>query len=131
MALTDGEYGMEKKTGRKNPGNAKIPRYYPLGGEQAIQMLALLADKDDSPAEEIAKISAQIYCNISVEKTVSSVYRSLDGIAIEDCWDASGRQRGGGYRDEFDVAYDMISEVFSPYLHQIEEYHRLVNTLRN
>ncbi|MGE0074217.1 MAG: hypothetical protein AB7S52_03270 [Sphaerochaetaceae bacterium] len=96
MAPTCGEFGAEKKTGWKSSENEKTSCYYPLSGEQAVQVLAILADKDEGLAEKIAKLSAQIYCDVSPDRTASLVYRSLDGIAVENCWDASGRQHGGG-----------------------------------
>ncbi|PKL27605.1 MAG: hypothetical protein CVV46_10575 [Spirochaetae bacterium HGW-Spirochaetae-2] len=116
---------MEKKSRRKGAESGDAPRMYPLKGEQALQVLAILADTDEVFAKEISKVSARIYCHVSVEDVASSVYNALDGIAIEDCWDASGRQRGGGYRDEFDVAYDMVSDAFSPFLYQIGEFHQV------
>ncbi|HKM07753.1 MAG TPA: hypothetical protein VJ869_12285 [Sphaerochaeta sp.] len=114
---------MGKSTSQKGSEAVEKPKSYPLSGGQALQVLRMLANRSAEFAKEIAEISASIFCDVSVEDVASSVYDALNALSVEDCWDASGRQRGGGYRDEFDVADEMIREAFSPFTHQIDSFH--------
>ena len=83
----------------------------------------MLANRSAELAKEIVEVSALIFCDVSVEDVASSVFDALNDLSVEDCWDASGRQRGGGYRDEFDVADEMIGEAFSSFIHKIDRFH--------
>jgi len=114
---------MGKSTSRKPSTGVGTPKSFPLSGAQALQVLRMLADRNAEIAKEIAEVSALVFCDVSVEDVASSVYDALNELSAEDCWAASGRQRGGGYRDEFDVADDMIGEAFSPFTHQIDTFH--------
>ena len=114
---------MEKANSRKRSTGVETPKSYPLSGEQALRVLRMLADENAEIAKEIEKISALVFCDVSVEDVASSVYDVLNGLSAEDCWAVSGRQREGGYRDEFDVADDMINEAFFPFMHQIDTFH--------
>jgi hypothetical protein len=101
-----------------------IPRRHLLSGSQARQVLNELAEKDATIAREIERLSSLIFCDVSVEQVASSVFLALDGIDIEECWNASGKQRGGGYRDEFDVADEMIMEALFPFKHEIDVFYQ-------
>ncbi|MGB4406418.1 MAG: hypothetical protein WBI82_06130 [Sphaerochaeta sp.] len=118
-----GDESMGKSTSRKPSTDVEMPKSYPLSGAQALQVLGMLADRNAEIAKEIAEVSALVFCDVSVEDVASSVYDALDELSAEDCWAASGRQREGGYRDEFDVADDMIREAFSPFTFQIDTFH--------
>ncbi len=115
---------MGKSTSQKGSTGVGTPKTYPLSGEQALQVLRMLAARNAEIAKEIAEISALVFCDVSVEDVASEVFDALDELSAEDCWAASGRQRGGGYRDEFDVADDMIREAFSPFTFQIDTFHQ-------
>ncbi|MDY0290171.1 MAG: hypothetical protein RBR15_15195 [Sphaerochaeta sp.] len=99
------------------------PTTYPLSGEQALQVLRILSQRSVAIAKEIAEVSALVFCDVSVEDVASSVFDVLDELAVEDCWSKAGRQRGG-YRDQYDVADEMICEAFSPFIQQIDAFHR-------
>ncbi len=114
---------MVKSTSRKSSTGVKALKSYPLSGDQALEVLRLLAERNPDFAKEIAEVSALVFCDISVEDVASSVYDALNGLSAEDCWDASGRQRGGGYRDQYDVADEMINEAFSPFTYQIDAFY--------
>jgi len=115
---------MGKSTSQKGSKAVGKPKSYPLSGEQALQVLQILANRNAEFAKEIAEVSALVFCDVSVEDVASSVFDALNELSVEDCWDASGRQRGGGYRDEFDVANEMVEEAFSPFTHQINMFHQ-------
>ena len=115
---------MGKSTNQKTSKADGTPKSYPLSGEQALQVLHVLANRNAEMAKEIAEVSALVFCDVSVEDVASSVYDALNDLAVEDCWDASGRQRGGGYRDEYEVADEMIEEAFSPFTYQIDAFYR-------
>lgn len=101
-----------------------IPRRHLLSGSQARQVLNELAEKDATIAKEIERLSAMVFNDVSVDQVASSVFLALDGIDVEECWNASGKQRGGGYRDEFDVADEMIMDALHPFTHQIEVFYQ-------
>lgn len=101
-----------------------IPRRHLLSGSQARQVLNELAEKDATIAKEIERLSAMVFNDVSVDQVASSVFLALDGIDVEECWNASGKQRGGGYRDEFDVADKMIMDALHPFTHQIEVFYQ-------
>ncbi len=65
-----------------------------------------------------------VFNDVSVEQVASSVFLALDGIDIEECWNASGKQWGGGYRDEVDVADDMIMEALFPFEQKIDVFYK-------
>jgi hypothetical protein len=115
---------MGKSTDQNHSTAEGILKSYPLSGEQALQVLRMLANRNVGFAKEIAEASALVFCDVSMEHVASAVYEVLNGLSAEDCWDSSGRQRGG-YRDEFDVADDMIREAFSPFIHQIDMFHQI------
>lgn len=114
---------MGKSTGQNHSTVARMPKSYPLSGGQALQVLRILANRNAEFAKQIAEVSALVFCDVSVEHVASEVYEALNELSAEDCWASSGRKRGG-YRDEFDVADDMIEEAFSPFLHQIDMFHQ-------
>ena len=116
---------MGKSPSQNHSTGVETPKLYPLSGAQALQVLRMLASRNAEIAKEIAELSALVFCDVSVEDVASLVYDALNDLSAEDCWAASGRQRGGGYRDEFDVANDMIEEAFSPFTHQIDTFHQI------
>nr|WP_321261414.1 hypothetical protein [uncultured Sphaerochaeta sp.] len=107
-----------------NNKKTNIPRRHLLSGSQARQVLNELAEKDATIAKEIERLSAMVFNDVSVEQVASSVFRALDGIDIEECWNTSGKQWGGGYRDEFDVADDMIMEALFPFEQKIDVFYQ-------
>ncbi len=115
---------MGKSTSQKPSTGVEKPKSYPLSGEQALQVLRMLANKSAEFAKEISELSALVFCDVSVEDVSSSVYDALNELSVEDCWAGAGRQMGGGYRDDFDVADEMIEEAFSPFTHQIDSFHQ-------
>lgn len=115
---------MAKSTSQKSSTGVGKPKSYPLSGEQALQVLRMLASKSAEIAKDISELSALVFCNVAVEEVASAVYDALNELSAEDCWASAGRQMGGGYRDEFEVADEMIEEAFSPFTHQIETFHK-------
>ncbi len=107
----------------KNKKN-NISRRHLLNGSQALQVLNKLAEMDAIIAKEIERLSSLIFCDVRVEQVASSVFLALDGIDVEDCWNASGKQRGGGYRDEFAVADEMIMEALFPFEQKIDVFYQ-------
>ncbi len=115
---------MEKIPNKNTVKKIDIPRRHLLSGSQARQVLNELAELDTAIAKEIERLSAMVFNDVSVEQVASSVFLALDGIDIEECWNASGKQRGGGYRDEFDVADEIITEALFPFSHQIDLFYQ-------
>ncbi|WP_319757831.1 hypothetical protein [uncultured Sphaerochaeta sp.] len=115
---------MTKISNKNTVKKGGTSRRHLLSGSQARQVLNELAEKDATIAKEIERLSSLIFCDVSVEQVASSVFLALDGIDIEECWNASGKQWGGGYRDEFDVADDMIMEALFPFEQKIDVFYQ-------
>ena len=104
----------------KSEGSAKS---YPLSGVQALQVLSMLKQRHPELESEISELSSRVFNDICTEDVAQEVYSALNSLEAHDCWEASGRQWGGGYRDEYEVADEMVSEAFSPFLFQIDTFH--------
>jgi hypothetical protein len=104
----------------KSEGSAKS---YPLSGVQALQVLSMLKQRHPELESEISELSSRVFNDICTEDVAQEVYSALNSLEAHDCWEASGRQWGGGYRDEYEVADEMVSEAFSPFLFQINTFH--------
>ena len=104
----------------KSEGSAKS---YPLSGVQALQVLSMLKQRHPELESEISELSSRVFNDICTEDVAQEVYSALNSLEAHDCWEASGRQWDGGYRDEYEVADEMVSEAFSPFLFQIDTFH--------
>jgi len=104
----------------KSEGSAKS---YPLSGVQALQVLSMLKQRHPELESEISELSSRVFNDICTEDVAQEVYSALNSLEAHDCWEASGRQWDGGYRDEYEVADEMVSEAFSPFLFQINTFH--------
>jgi hypothetical protein len=104
----------------KSEGSAKS---YPLSGVQALQVLSMLKQRHPELESEISELSSRVFNDICTEDVAQEVYSALNSLEAHDCWEASGRQWGGGYRDEYEVADEMVGEAFSPFLFQINTFH--------
>lgn len=104
----------------KSEGSAKS---YPLSGVQALQVLSMLKQRHPELESEISELSSRVFNDICTEDVAQEVYSALNSLEAHDCWEASGRQWGGGYRDEYDVADEMVREAFSPFLFQLNTFH--------
>lgn len=114
---------MGKTTKRtKSAGTAKS---YPLSGEQALQVLSMLKQNHPELESEISQLSSGVFNDVSIEDVAQEVYYALNSLEAHDCWEASGRQWDGGYRDEYEVADEMVMEAFSPFLSQINTFHAI------
>lgn len=111
---------MEKRTTEKRTRSIDE-----LTGRQALQILRFLSQKNPDFAEAVNREADKLFKKVPVEEIADTVYRALNGIPVEDCWDTAGRQRGGGYLDVVDVADDMMRETVSRFSSEIDRYHRL------
>ena len=106
----------------KSEGSAKS---YPLSGVQALQVLSMLKQRHPELESEISELSSRVFNDICTEDVAQEVYSALNSLEAHDCWEASGRQWDGGYRDEYEVADEMVMEAFSPFLFQINTFHAI------
>jgi len=94
-----------------------------LDGHQALQILSMLVRKSASTAAAAARAADELFLQITPEEIGERLFNRLDSLEIEDCWDASGKQRGGGYLDPIDVAYDMMADVVNEFIYDMENMH--------
>jgi len=94
-----------------------------LDGHQALQILSVLVRKSASAAAAAARIADELFLQITPEEVGERLFLNLDNLEIEDCWDASGKQRGGRYLDPIDAAYDMMADVVEEFIYDMEKMH--------
>jgi len=109
----------------KRTKSSGIAKSYPLSGEQALQVLSMLRQNHPELESEISQLSSGVFNDVSIEDVAQEVYYALNSLEAHDCWEASGRQWDGGYRDEYEVADEMVMEAFSPFLFQINTFHAI------
>jgi len=96
-----------------------------LSGRQALYVLYVLAEKNTTFATAIMEEAKKVlFRPIQIEKVADHVCATLNGIPVEDCWDASGQQRDG-YHDITEVAADMLHEALSSFILEVGKYHRI------
>lgn len=96
-----------------------------LSGRQALYVLYVLAEKNTTFATAIMEETKKVlFRPIQIEKVADSVCATLNGIPVEDCWDASGKQRDG-YHDITEVAYEMLHDALQEFVAEVEKYHRV------
>ena len=103
--------------GKKIAGN--------LNGDQALRILYTLVSRDASIASAVGKEADVVISEVDPSGIADRLYDELCSLEIEDCWDASGPQRGGGYSDPIDVAYEMMEEVVRGYTSEMDQCRRL------
>jgi len=96
-----------------------------LDGSQALQILGVIVKKSASIAASVARAADELFLGITPEVVGQNLYRNLDLLDVEDCWDASGKQRGGGYLDPIDVAYDMMADVVEDFIIDMKNMHEI------
>jgi choline dehydrogenase-like flavoprotein len=94
-----------------------------LDGHQALQILSALVKKSASTAAAAARAADELFARIIPDEIGESLFQNLDNLEVEDCWDASGKQRGGGYLDPIDVAYDMMGDVVEDFISDMTKMH--------
>lgn len=94
-----------------------------LSGEEALVVLNVLVDRDPVLAAVVLQEVKEVLNRPSVIKEVSDkVYRAIYSLQIEDCWNRSGGQMGGGYNEPSEVAHEMVEEVIDRFLLQLKKY---------
>jgi hypothetical protein len=96
-----------------------------LDGSQALQILGVIVNESSSIAASVARAADELFLGITPEDVGQTLFRNLDLLDVEDCWDASGKQRGGGYLDPIDVAYDMMAEVVEDCIIDMKNMHEI------
>jgi len=95
-----------------------------LTGEQAMEVVRRLANRKGVIAEAVAATAKGVLADVDIEAIGVEVFSVLDLIDVQDCWDRSGASRDG-YKDEVDVATEIIEEELQPFFDQVDRYHEL------
>ena len=95
-----------------------------LNAEELRSVLKLLCE-DSEIAEKVAFIANKNICKVNIEEVAADVFDALDFLDVEDLWDSSGAQAGGGYEDPGDVAYQMVEDALEPFSKRLYEYSNL------
>ncbi len=67
--------------------------------EQALAILKTLMANDPKINKQAQEIMAQILSSIDIEEIAEEICSSLDWIDVEELWNRSDSQPGGGYCD--------------------------------
>lgn len=94
-----------------------------LEPSSAIRILMELC-KDVALCERIVALAKNSLSAVNTGDIADKVFRSLNSIQIEDLWDNSGTTRWG-YKDETEVAFEMIGDVLVAYTRKMEQYREL------
>lgn len=92
--------------------------------EQAAEILERLWDRGGDFRRTIMAEVEKILCGVDVDEVAQDVLFTLDSIDAHELWDRSGPNRDG-YSSPDEMAMEMVEEQLSPFLDQIENYHRL------
>jgi hypothetical protein len=102
-----------------------------LSPEDALSVLRTLAGDSEQIAGRIAEIAIDYLSEVDPEEEAGVLYDELDHLEVEEVWDRAGSTRHG-YVEPHEAAYEMVGEVFEPYLEQLKKYHKLgMNTEAN
>ena len=94
-----------------------------LSYTEALRILLELC-KDSDLAKRIYKMAKASLSSVNADDIANNLYQRLTSIQVEDLWDNSGKTRWG-YKEPFDVAYDMIEEVVSDFVLEMNQYRNL------
>ncbi len=95
-----------------------------LSPTDALAVLKILARRDAATAAHIAEVARAYLRGVDLEEVAFALYDELTLLKPEQVWDRAGPTRHG-YIDPADAAYEMIEQVLSPYLEELEKYQRL------
>jgi hypothetical protein len=87
--------------------------------ERAQVLDALLRTHPDLVAEA-ERVASGLLGEQDREAVAAEVARQLRALNLGDLAGRSGRQWGGGYVDPYQAAYDMLAEVLTPYLADLD-----------
>ncbi|MEW6418658.1 MAG: hypothetical protein AB1480_11120 [Nitrospirota bacterium] len=92
-----------------------------ISGEEALEILIRLAEKDPKIAKQIKKEAEQILKRIDIEEICKDVFLALDGIDVKELWVRSGPSRYG-YSSPEDMAVEMMEEEMEPFNKEVIKY---------
>ena len=95
-----------------------------LSNEQAAIILKQLWDKGGDIRNSILAEAEKILRSVDVDEIARDILFTLDLIDVHELWDRSGHSHDG-YTSPEEMAYEMVEEELSPYLDQIDTYHKL------
>jgi len=95
-----------------------------LSNEQAAIILKQLWDKGGDIRNSILAEAEKILCSVDVDEIARDILFTLDLIDVHKLWDRSGYSHDE-YTSPEEMAYEMVEEELSPYLNQIDTYHKL------
>ena len=113
--------GMAKKTPRKK---RKLNTLDAISGTDAIEVLRILANRDNELSKEIDDIVKEILANVSLDEVADCVKSQLESLSVEDVWDQSGAKRDG-YVSTGETAWQMFEAAMEPFREDMLKYQQL------
>jgi len=95
-----------------------------LSNEQAAIILKQLWDHGGDIRKSILAEAEKILCSVDVDEIARDILFTLDLIDVHKLWDRPGYSHDE-YTSPEEMAYEMVEEELSPYLNQIDTYHKL------
>lgn len=90
----------------------------------ASAILHALATSDEALTGRIAEMALARVQQVDVEEVAAALYDELENLEVEEVWARAGRKRHG-YVETGDAAYQMIEEVLTPFLADLDRYQKL------
>jgi hypothetical protein len=92
------------------------PALRSLSAAERAQVLDALLRTNPELAAEAERIAQDLLVEQDREGVAEDVARQLQALNLGDLAGRAGRQRGGGYVEPWEAAYEMLEEVIAPFL---------------
>ena len=89
-----------------------------ISPDEALEILKILAKNDKQIKRKILDIAENMIKDVDYESISDDVFWALDAIDVHDLWNSSG-PTADGYISTDEMAYEMISNVLSPFQKEV------------
>ncbi len=96
-----------------------------LSVSEARSILKALAREDRQLAIRIREMALSCLADVDAEEIAAAVCAELDVLEVEEVWDRAGPSHRHGYLDPTEAADQMMQEVLTPFLFELEKYQQL------
>lgn len=110
---------MARRSSAKGPTHASSVLGSLTSSERAEVRAALLVAHPEL-AGTAERIAGEVLSSPLANEIASAVEAALTGVPLEDLGSRTGRVRGRGFVHEKDAAWELIEEVFAPFLADLE-----------
>jgi hypothetical protein len=95
-----------------------------MTAEQALDVVKRLSEKGGEIGEALLAEAKNLLMAVDVDETADEVFRVLDSIDVQDCWNRSGSFHHG-YTDPSEAAVELVAEELQPFYDQAKRYRKL------